>query len=450
MDSFTIGNKSRVLHYKFFVTILVMASLNYGAQLYIDSKDWFLQGYGFIVWILPTISLAFSLLVIDNSRFIFSQAKEIIALEKVARYFLNKGKVNAAAKIVNTIRVAKGVCEKAGVNYGDLAFFLNLKDGINAGNLGGSGNGVVMLDLGSVTELNDEQLAGVIAHELGHAVNGDSALGSVMRSLMKTFTGWFWFMVFVIGYFEGLWWSCGFFVLVAFLLPMLKVSVGREMERASDMFAVALGYGEGLLSAFNKIAAQHKINSPLHDWVLHLGNDHPPLFSRVNDIKRMLNNDQGAVKDGAEATLWSLGKVAVLVGIGIYLATKEWAIPTILGVPQIYFLSAMWLYATESFLTLSNHKLKSSPKTETQILNVIIGLVFVTAVYIFGIYANKQVMSVITELGFLATLSFYLWIAKPITLLFGEKYISFSLINLFGTYSNIVFMALAISILVLK
>lgn len=425
-----------------------MLALNYGAQVYIDSKEWFLQGHGYLVWVLPGISLLFSLFLVDNSKHIFSLSGEIVTLESAAELLVKKGNLNATIKVLNAIKIAKQVCAKANINYDDLRFFLNAKKGINAGNIGGSGNGIVMLDAGSIINLNDEQLAGVIAHELGHAVNSDSALGSLMRSLTSSFTVYFWLIVFVIGYFDGFWWSCGFLLAMTFIVPALRVSVSRDMERASDMYAVSLGYGKGLLEALAKIAIENKILNPLVDWLSHLGKDHPPLFERMRDVKKMLDNDQGLVKDETEASYWSLGKVLVLVGIGFYLSTKSWDTSTFLNVPTVYYLIAVWLYTLESFLSMSNHKHKSATSPDG-IIVTIVGLFVVIFWYSLGIYANNEVLSNFAQIELLAKISLVTWLAKPLTLFFADKYATIHLVNQLGTYVNILTMALATTILIL-
>lgn len=156
----------------------------------------------------------------------------------------------------------------------------------------------------------EEELAGVIAHELGHLQAGDSnklgiALGVSVITLSVAFVaGLVVSFASLVGKLspkhEG-----GVFFLAASLLAMIlsasflvlvwvgngvlklaMLMVGRRQEYQADAFAVQAGFGAGLLSFLEK--AKHFEWSSKQSLMVKLYATHPPVMLRIGEIEKQI------------------------------------------------------------------------------------------------------------------------------------------------------------------
>lgn len=174
----------------------------------------------------------------------------------------------------------------------------------------------IVLNRGLIEKLEDEELEGVIAHELSHIKNKDILLGSVVVVLVSV-------VAILSDYFlRLLWWQrvnerdernnfqAILFLLaifVAVLAPiiatLIQFAISRKREFLADASAALLTrYPEGLARALEKISQD---NTPLKreslatahlyianpfkkkNWLLNLFSTHPPVEERIKALREM-------------------------------------------------------------------------------------------------------------------------------------------------------------------
>jgi len=157
----------------------------------------------------------------------------------------------------------------------------------------------------------EDELAAVIAHELGHLHNGDSrrlgiALGVSTITLVITFVanailavasavsalsskseGGVVFLLFSL---IAMLFS-GFFLLFVLagngVLKLAMLFVGRKQEYKADQFAVKAGFGLGLLSFLEKVKDFEWTSKK--SFLAKLYHTHPPVMLRIGEIEKYLN-----------------------------------------------------------------------------------------------------------------------------------------------------------------
>lgn len=180
---------------------------------------------------------------------------------------------------------------------------------------------VICLTTGIVEKLEKLELEGVVAHELAHIKNFDTAymtLVSVLVGVVTLLSDWF---------LRNLWWGGGksrskdrggkegaFLFLIAFVLALLspifamliQFAISRKREFLADAAGVLITrYPEGLakaleklaldkepLEAANKATAHLYIVNPLKGqelvgWLARFFNTHPPIKERINILRAM-------------------------------------------------------------------------------------------------------------------------------------------------------------------
>lgn len=170
----------------------------------------------------------------------------------------------------------------------------------------------IAMTSGLINRLNENELAGVLAHELSHVGNEDIRLMSlvmIMGGLITLISDWM---------LRSMWWgggrrrdndANGVFMLIAIVLAILapiaatliQLAISRKREFMADANAVLLTrYPEGLVSALRKISGDEEplevankatahmyFANPLHGkvWLASLFSTHPPIEERIAAIE---------------------------------------------------------------------------------------------------------------------------------------------------------------------
>ncbi len=180
--------------------------------------------------------------------------------------------------------------------------------------------------------MTDEELKGVLAHELGHLSGGDTVIGSAyvtagvlprianvvfrwMKAILLSgfgtrrrvrtnrgvmvvtqsnlLAGLFWFVVVlaVLAYFHLM---AGFVALVLFVLLFsllhvilrpLTLLMSRLAEYRQDAYAHELGYGRGLRQALERLAGQDEQTVSFYFIVFH--SRHPVIYNRIRRLEKL-------------------------------------------------------------------------------------------------------------------------------------------------------------------
>jgi heat shock protein HtpX len=167
------------------------------------------------------------------------------------------------------------------------------------------GSNTITVTKGSLMNLSDEELKGILGHEFGHIVNGDTAL----QSFLLVGNTVFWIVWFMAKLIQLVFLAVGIFMdddfalskffgfcsnllmnLAFFLVQCLLLINSRVNEFKADKFSYSLGYGEGLLKVLyvlneftmgQKMTALEKIKS-----------SHPNTVERIGAMERMLMNSE--------------------------------------------------------------------------------------------------------------------------------------------------------------
>ena len=178
-------------------------------------------------------------------------------------------------------------------------------------------NAAIAVTRGAIDKLQNEELEGVIAHELSHIGNRDILISSVvvvLAGIIAILADWFLRMSFFGGHNDdnrgggGLIMIIG--LLAAILAPiaatLIRLAVSRKREFLADASGALLTrYPEGLANALEKIShdemparfahnatAHLFISNPFkgkssHNWFTKLFMTHPPLKERISILRGM-------------------------------------------------------------------------------------------------------------------------------------------------------------------
>jgi heat shock protein HtpX len=165
------------------------------------------------------------------------------------------------------------------------------------------GSRTVAITRGLMETMSDEELEGVLAHELAHIINYDSQVSLLLKfasnlyvlgvlgvikalSFVERITGGVSFAGGIISFVRNaLQWGLDFVLMVfAFIVG----SANRKSEYKSDRIAFELGFGEGLLSALYKfydLQASSKKN-----LIDRLQATHPRIAYRIEALENMIED----------------------------------------------------------------------------------------------------------------------------------------------------------------
>lgn len=239
------------------------------------------------------------------------------------------------------------LCKKYGLRLKLKAYAENKANAYTFG-WGPGATAVVSSELGN--KLTPSQAMGVLAHEVGHQVNADLLLTILVRSAsvavaaiqQTVFFLWAWQFLFGgNGDQAALYWSIFIQLVVAELgINFLQAVISREREQMADAFAVANGYGKGLLQALETLGKEEK-HGALVNIVLWFFGSHPPVWMRIRDIRLMIEGRQGLVPDQLEnfvigtvtTTAWAYGYW--------YLGNP----PLLYYIAPVFIVGVLWAYA---------------------------------------------------------------------------------------------------------
>ncbi|WP_164553435.1 M48 family metalloprotease [Brevibacillus marinus] len=165
---------------------------------------------------------------------------------------------------------------------------------------------------GLLESCSDDELMGVLAHELGHIQNGDTdrrALALVIGSISNLFSSFVFGMVMgmMIGNRVALYFRNPFIFVVSLVLALLFFwvfilallgrfmmdiglrTVGRIEEYKADAYAVQLGAGKGLLRFLERLSTT--VMEGKQTFWQRLQATHPPTMERIDALDRLLSRE---------------------------------------------------------------------------------------------------------------------------------------------------------------
>lgn len=168
------------------------------------------------------------------------------------------------------------------------------------------GYDTIAISASLLKELTDEELKGVMAHQLGHLISRDTMVSwafatahhlpkklrrsSLLLKLLILLPGAF----FIVGFFSNklifpigaAWMFLVSSVLLDLLFSWLHLQLLRQREYHQDEFAHHLGYGRGLRDALVKLAqaSEQQVNA----WVNLLYGRTPVIYHRIRRLEQLL------------------------------------------------------------------------------------------------------------------------------------------------------------------
>ena len=222
----------------------------------------------------------------------------------VMQYFFvreNGGRRAAGETKMYLERLMRDICRRGRLELSDFRLYTAKADNYNAWAIGG--NHITVTER-LLNEFSEEEIKGILAHEVGHLQNGHSRFG-LLRYGMEWFSGIivyvysvvtlllaFFRWIPVLGIFIGI---VNFFILIQyyFLKIFLQIPLwfftqfgSRRNEYAADEYACGLGLGMEL--AVGLVHLEHIFHSGRRDWFSRLFDDHPDIPSRLERIRKIL------------------------------------------------------------------------------------------------------------------------------------------------------------------
>lgn len=215
--------------------------------------------------------------------------------EKLARYisrFRRLERKRDKEKLYPLFAEVRGIALKSdrAIKSNTLLYLHNVSD-INAYALGKRS---VCITKGSMSFMNDEEIKGMFAHELGHLSGRHSMALQLVSIASFPFNMLVRFVHFLVdpldrnekSIFNGILKLYKTLCLLPFtVLEYLIKANSRTNEYEADKYAFSLGYGEGLISALYKLSDMNNNESGgLFSW---LSNSHPHLYARIERLERL-------------------------------------------------------------------------------------------------------------------------------------------------------------------
>lgn len=222
----------------------------------------------------------------------------------VMQYFFvreNGGRRAAGETKMYLERLMRDICRRGRLELSDFRLYTAKADDYNAWAIGG--NHITVTER-LLNEFSEEEVKGILAHEVGHLQNGHSRFG-LLRYGMEWFSGIIVYVysvvtlllaflrwIPVLGIFIGI---VNFFILIQyyFLKIFLQIPLwfftqfgSRRNEYAADEYACGLGLGMEL--AVGLVHLEHIFRSGRRDWFSRLFDDHPDIPSRLERIRKIL------------------------------------------------------------------------------------------------------------------------------------------------------------------
>lgn len=170
--------------------------------------------------------------------------------------------------------------------------------------------GVVCVTQGLLDQLEQEEVDGVIAHELAHIKNRDTLVNAVVSTLAGALAVMaemaFWSSLFTDEDAGEMFSAIAFMITIPIIATLMRTAVSRSMEFRADSDAVRIhGSRDGLASALKKISSSNRsyrsrkhtskiqeaganlfIENPFSaDSVTKYFSTHPPLEERLENIR---------------------------------------------------------------------------------------------------------------------------------------------------------------------
>ncbi len=147
--------------------------------------------------------------------------------------------------------------------------------------------------------ISQEELAGLLAHELGHLLSGDTLLASAFltagilpRSLKPVFRWARWLILFYLLFKIPLLWSA---VMLALFVIVFKIAdplmnfvvrgLGRLAEYEQDNYASRLGYGVFLRQLLERFARSG--NQEVNPYYIMMKGSHPGIYNRIRRLEQL-------------------------------------------------------------------------------------------------------------------------------------------------------------------
>jgi len=171
-------------------------------------------------------------------------------------------------------------------------------------------NNVIAISRPLMSELTDDELKGVMAHELGHLMSRDTMVSWAFATAGQL-PRLVWRITLLFGRF--LWRMAGLILLTLFLLflfkPLLlmpviaivlflvtfsflsrlfqwlRLALSRQCEYRQDAYAHKLGYGAGLRDALKKLAKMGQQRVNIYFILMH--STHPVIYNRIRRLEAL-------------------------------------------------------------------------------------------------------------------------------------------------------------------
>lgn len=288
--------------------IIFIAALGFAIGIYFDYRYGVSGAYSIMLMI---FALVFAVIVSFASYYYSDK----LVLQMTKAYPLTREQDTRVYYIVEGLSIAAGLPMPK--------IYIIEESGMNAFTTGRNpSNSVLVLTRGIMNNLNDEELKGVVAHELSHVKNYDILLGTIIVILvgMVTIIGNIMFRSLIFGggrrssssrnsgggILNLIFLAIGLLLIILspLIATVIRFAISRQREYLADSNgALITRYPAGLASALRKISAYSEVstanNAIAHMFISNpfgkntkvmfssLFNTHPPIEERVRRLEKM-------------------------------------------------------------------------------------------------------------------------------------------------------------------
>lgn len=288
--------------------IIFIAALGFAVGTYFDYRYGVSGAYSIMLMI---FALVFAVIVSFASYYYSDK----LVLQMTKAYPLIREQDTRVYYIVEGLSIAAGLPMPK--------IYVIEESGMNAFTTGRNpSNSVLVLTRGIMNNLNDEELKGVVAHELSHVKNYDILLGTIIVILvgMVTIISNIMFRSFIFGggrrssssrnsggeILNLIFLAIGLLLIILspLIATVIRFAISRQREYLADSNgALITRYPAGLASALRKISAYSEVstanNATAHMFISNpfgkntkvmfssLFNTHPPIEERVRRLEKM-------------------------------------------------------------------------------------------------------------------------------------------------------------------